>query len=487
VAATNRASIVTAEGQLLNDLLLVLIILVTTFALAAFLARSMINPLTTLHRTANDVAEHRLPGVVQRLQQADTVDVDVEAAPVQIVARDEIGRVAEAFNSVQRVAIQVATQQATLRRSVGELFVNLARRAQSLIARQLQLIDELEQGETDPERLDSLFRLDHLATQMRRNAESLVVLSSSSPVSRWSQPVTLVNLVRSAIAEVEDYARVEVLPIHDVHLVGQVGIDIVHLLAELIENATRFSAPSTKVMIAGQAVPHGYLLEIEDRGLGMNDDELAAANRRLANPSDLELPPGRMLGLFVVARLAARHGIKVQLRHSWYEGVTALVLLPAALIAASTPTEAARPPSTTLTAPPAQADSWEVGTHVPLRRHTRAGATTTQPAASAPAPAPIPTPTSASAAEGAGRWSETGLPRRTPLAHLSPELVGGRVSPADSLPAPPAGRSPEAVRELLSRYQQGLERGRKAWTAAERASPGEEGSTARDSGDRAVW
>lgn len=482
MATTNRASILTAEGQLLNDLLIVLIILVATFALAAFLARSMINPLTALHRAANDVAEHQLPGVVQRLQQTHTVDVDAEAAPVEIGARDEIGRVAEAFNSVQRVAIQVATEQATLRRSVGELFVNLARRAQSLIARQLQLIDELEQGETDSERLESLFRLDHLATQMRRNAESLVVLSSSTAVPRWSQPVTLVNLVRSAIAEVEDYERVEMLPVHDIRLVGQVGIDVVHLLAELIENATRFSAPSTKVTIAGETVPHGYLLEIEDRGLGMNGDELAAANRRLAHPSDLELPPGQMLGLFVVARLAARHGIKVQLRHSWYEGVTALVLLPTALIAAGTPAEVAGPAPNLLTEPARQFDERETDPHVPLRRHPRSVSMITLPA-----PAPVPTPTSTAAAEWTGPQAESGLPRRMPLEHLSPQLASEPVSPNHGPSVPLAGRSPEAIRDLLSSYQQGLQQGRAARTRPDEASPGEEGSGSWESGDRAAW
>jgi hypothetical protein len=492
-AATNRSGIVTAEGQLLNDLLLILIILVATFALAAFLARSMISPLTALHQAANDVAEHRLPSVVQRLQQAHTVDVDAEAAPVAIGARDEIGRVAAAFNSVQRVAIQVATEQAALRRSVSELFVNLARRTQSLVARQLQLIDELEQGETDPERLDSLFRLDHLATQMRRNAENLIVMSTSTTVSRWSQPVALVNLARSAIAEVEDYARVQVLPTHDVHLAGQVGIDVVHLLAELIENATAFSAPDTKVVIAGAAVPHGYLLEIEDRGLGMSDDELAAANRRLADPSGIVLPQGRMLGLFVVARLAARHGIKVQLRHSWYGGVTALVLLPAALIAPTTPAEAAWPPAT-LTA-----KQREAGTHVPLRRHPP----TVPSGLQAPPPPPAwvpPAPTSTSApagpgAEGAGPQAETGRPRRTPPEHPSPELADGPGPRPPAQPQPaspdPADRPPAAASDLPPSDHEGVERGRKATATTaragpDRAGPQQKGPTGRESGGGAV-
>jgi signal transduction histidine kinase len=491
LAATNRGGIVAAEGQLLNDLLLLVIILVATFALAGFLARSMISPLTALQQAANDVAERRLPRVVQQLQQAQTVDIDAEAAPVAVGARDEIGQVAEAFNSVQRVAIQVATQQAALRRSVAELFVNLARRTQTLIGRQLQLIDELEQDETDPGRLDSLFRLDHLATQMRRNAENLIVLSSTNPVSRWSQPVALVNLVRSAIAEVEDYARVQVPRLHDVHLEGQVGLDIVHLLAELIENATRFSPPDTKVVITGQAAPHGYLLEIEDRGLGMSDRELAAANRRLADPSDLELPPGHMLGLFVVARLAARHGIKVQLRRSWYAGVSALVLLPAVLLAITTPAEAAWPPAT-LPAPPAQVQEREDAPHISLRPHpsTVSPGRQAPPPPTAPMAAPQPLPTAAPGEPDL--HTATGLPRRTSQKHLSPQLASGPVpGPTAALgPAapPPAGRSPETIRELLSSYQQGLQAGRAATATAARvgpegAGPGQDGSAAQDSSD----
>jgi hypothetical protein len=500
LAATNQGNIAAAEGQLLNDLLLILIILVATVALAGFLARSMISPLATLHQAANDVAERRLPSVVHQLQQAQTVDVDAEAAPVAVGARDEIGRVAEAFNSVQRVAIQVATEQAALRRSVAELFVNLARRTQSLLARQLQLIDELEQDETDPGRLDSLFHLDHLATQMRRNAENLIVLSSSSPVSRWSQPVALVNLVRSATAEVEDYARVQVLPIQDVQLAGQVGIDVVHLLAELIENATAFSPPNTKVVIAGGAVQHGYVLEIEDRGLGMSDDELAAANRRLADPSDLQLPPGRMLGLFVVARLAARHGIKVQLRHSWYGGVTALVLLPADLIATTTPAEAAWPVPATRAVPPAQAENKAAGTRVPLQRNLPTLPSGLQapppPAAWVPATPPSASAAAPVGAEGAHPPTETRPPWRTSLERLPPEPAGVR-GPSPSVgPQPasqdPADRPPAADRDPLPSDQGGIGPGPNATATTARAAPdgagqGQKGPTGRDGGDQSGW
>ena len=212
------------------------------------------------------------------------------------------------------------------------MFTNLARRSQTLIDRQLELIDDLERNETDPETLEHLFRLDHLATRMRRNAEDLIVLSGAETGRHWAQQMTVVDVVRAAAAEVEEYQRVELLPLADLEVAGHVAVDIIHLLAELIENATAFSPPNTKVQIAGQAVPHGYVIEVEDRGLGMSDEELIQANARLANPPEIDFALSRVLGLYVVGRLGQRHGIKVQLRHSWYGGVTALTLLPNALL-----------------------------------------------------------------------------------------------------------------------------------------------------------
>ena len=300
-----------------------------TVGLSLWLIRSIVGPLRTLTRSANEVADERLPGLVDRLQHTkDPRDLDVVPEPVPVKSNDEIGQVSAAFNSVHRVAIQVATEQAALRKSIGDMFLNLARRSQSLIDRQLELIDDLERTEADPDALDNLFKLDHLATRMRRNAEDLIVLSGAEPARRWSQPVPLVDVVRAALAEVEDYNRVELLPIDDIGVAGQAVSDVVHLLAELIENATSFSPPGTKVQVAGQQVSNGYVLEIEDRGLGMSDDELVEANERLANPPMVDFALSRMLGLYVVARLAQRYNIKVQLRHSWYGGITALVLLP---------------------------------------------------------------------------------------------------------------------------------------------------------------
>jgi hypothetical protein len=317
-----------AQRDALRNALLIALILGIALLALLLVARSMARPLQQLRAGAIEIAQHRLPDAVQRLRTTERGDLDVRVEPIGIDSKDEIGQVAQAVDDIQQVAVRLATEQAGLRRSIGDMFTNLARRSQTLIDRQLELIDDLERNETDPETLEHLFRLDHLATRMRRNAEDLIVLSGADPGRHWAQPMTVVDVVRAAAAEVEEYQRVELLPLADLEVAGHVAVDVIHLLAELIENATAFSPPNTKVQIAGQAVPHGYVIEVEDRGLGMSDEELILANERLANPPEIDFALSRVLGLYVVGRLSQRHGIKVQLRHSWYGGVTALTLLP---------------------------------------------------------------------------------------------------------------------------------------------------------------
>jgi hypothetical protein len=333
-AVTDKSQELSAAAQrdALGDAVAIAVILAIALLALLLVARSMAQPLQRLRAGAMEIAEHRLPDAVQRLRTTETGDLDVRVEPLGIQSKDEIGQVAQAVDAIQEVAVRVATEQAALRRSIGDMFTNLARRSQTLIDRQLELIDDLERNETDPETLEHLFRLDHLATRMRRNAEDLIVLSGADPGRHWVQPMTLVDVARAAAAEVEEYQRVEFLPLADLEVAGHAAVDVIHLLAELIENATAFSPPNTKVQIAGQAVPHGYVIEIEDRGLGMSDEELIQANERLANPPEIDFALSRVLGLYVVGRLGQRHGIKVQLRHSWYGGVTALTLLPHALL-----------------------------------------------------------------------------------------------------------------------------------------------------------
>jgi K+-sensing histidine kinase KdpD len=224
--------------------------------------------------------------------------------------------------------VQLAGKEAALRRSIGDMFRNLVRRSQSLIDRQLEVIGTLLDA-TTAELPARVLELDQLATRMRRNAENLIVLSGAEPARRWRGSVGVGRVVGAAVEEVKEATRVEVLPLQDVLIAGHAAASVTHLLVELIDNALRFSPPETAALVAGQSLPAGYLIEIEDRGIGMSDQQLARANERLVSPPVVDLARGRMLGLFVVGQLAARHGIRVRLRRSRYAGVTALVLLPA--------------------------------------------------------------------------------------------------------------------------------------------------------------
>jgi HAMP domain-containing protein len=340
VIATSTAIREGADRRAWLYSLLLAAALALAVALALITARSLIRPMRKLEAAAEETAERRLPGVVQRLQDGEQVDLAAESAPpIEVRSSDEIGHLAEAFNSVHRVAVRVAGREAALRRSVGDMFLNLARRSQSLIERQLEVIDELEASGSEAEARAGLGELDHLATRMRRNAENLIILSGSEPARRWRGPISLTEVARASVEEVKEHTRVELLPLDQVELAGHAAADVMHLLAELIENAVTFSAPGTKALVAGQPLPSGYLLEIEDQGLGMTDEQLIKVNQRLAKPPDIDFALAKMLGFFVVNQLAAKHGIKVQLRHSWYGGITALVLLPRQLIV--TPTELA--------------------------------------------------------------------------------------------------------------------------------------------------
>jgi HAMP domain-containing protein len=317
-----------ARLRSLRDGALIAIALVVALLGALAIAQSMVRPLQRLRRNALEVAQERLPEAVHQTAAGQT---DVEVVRIGGTARDEIGEVARAFDSIHLAAIDLATEQAALRRSISEMFLNLARRSQTLIDRLLEQLDDLER-EADSDTLEKLFGVDHLATRLRRTAEGLIVLSGApEPPRRWVEPIPLMDVVRAAVQEVEDYQRVEVLPIDNVQLTGYAVSEVVHLLAELIENATRFSPPGTVVRIGGQPSGSGHVIEIEDRGIGMSDLELERANERLTNPPAVDAAVARQLGLAVIGRLARRHDIRVQLRHSFYGGITALVLLPAKL------------------------------------------------------------------------------------------------------------------------------------------------------------
>ncbi len=318
-----------AERDAVINGALILLVLGVSLVGAFVVARSMVQSLRRLQDTATKVAQERLPQLVKHLSEADPQDVDTSVESVGVHSRDEIGKVAAAFDDVHREAVRLAAEQALLRGNVNAMFTNLSRRSQGLIQRQLSLISELESREADPDQLASLFKLDHLATRMRRNGENLLVLAGEEPGRRWTRPVPLVDVLRAAASEVEQYERIELASVPATEVAGRVVNDLVHLLAELLENATSFSSPQTKVRVTGHALPDGrVLVEIHDTGIGLSPEDLAAINERLASPPTVDVSVSRRMGLFVVGRLSLRHGIRIQLRPSDSGGTTALVMLP---------------------------------------------------------------------------------------------------------------------------------------------------------------
>lgn len=295
------------------------------------IGRDLVRDLSRLRKEAHEVSGVRLPSVMRRLAAGEHVDVETEAPRLEY-DKDEIGQAGQALNTLQRAAVEAAVRQADMRRGVSEVFVNLARRNQVLLHRQLTLLDTMERRTEDTEELADLFRLDHLTTRMRRHAEGLVILSGAAPSRQWRKPIQLMDVVRAAVAEVEDYERIEVRRLPRIGVGGSAVADLTHLIAELLENATVFSPPHTGVQVHGERVANGFTLEIHDRGLGMAPELLLDANLRLAETPEFELSDTDRLGLFVVSRLAQRQNVRVSLQPSPYGGTTAVVFIPAALL-----------------------------------------------------------------------------------------------------------------------------------------------------------
>ncbi|MEU2233809.1 sensor histidine kinase [Streptomyces vietnamensis] len=327
------AGVLTASGA---AVVLGLAAVAASLVISVRIGRGLVVELVSLRNTALGIARRKLPAAMRRLRAGEEIDVRAEAPPGP-VSPDEIGQVGEALAIVHRAALSAAVERAELASGISGVFVNLARRSQVLVHRQLNLLDSMERRADDPNELGDLFRLDHLTTRMRRHAESLIILSGAAPGRAWRMPVPLTNVVRAAVSEIEDYARVEVRRLPETAVVGGAVADLTHLLAELIENAAQFSPPHTKVRVSGEPVGNGYALEIEDRGLGMGKETLAEANARIAQSEALDLFDSDRLGLFVVSRLSSRHDIKVHLRTSPYGGTTAVVLLPTELLQGALP------------------------------------------------------------------------------------------------------------------------------------------------------
>jgi signal transduction histidine kinase len=322
-----------AQSDALFSAILTAVILLLVLLATVVVARSLVGPLRKLREGALNIATVELPERVRLLGEAQDPSTSLEVAPIDVLSTDEIGQVARAFDAVHSEAVRLAGNEAMLRNSFNAMFVNLSRRSQSLIERLVRMIDSLEQNEGDPERLSNLFAMDHLVTRMRRNSENLLLLAGHETARKWSDPVSLADVARAAVSEIEQYSRVTLKIQPGMAVTGQAVSDVVHLLAEVIENATIFSAKDTSVHVAAQELSSGgVLIEVGDNGVGIPEARLAEMNWRLDNPPVMDVSVSRHMGLFAVARLAERHGVRVRLRSRSPHGLTALVWLPDGVI-----------------------------------------------------------------------------------------------------------------------------------------------------------
>ena len=432
-------------------------------------SRALVTRLASLREDTLRLAQERLPHIVARLRGGEQVDVHRDMPPLDY-GNDEIGQVADAFNAAQYTAVAAAVKETQAREGVNRVFLDIAHRNQGLVHRQIKILDKLEREEEHPERLDSLFQLDHLATRARRNAENLIILAGEQPGRQWRKPVRLSDVLRSAVAETEQYVRVRVNPVPDRALVGVAVADTIHLLAELVDNATAFSSPRSEVIVHSNAVPHGIVIEIEDHGLGMTQEERLQANAKLSNPPDFETMAFRgesRLGLFVVARLAARRGIKVELRDSPYGGTVALCVLPPNIVAphntAGDITETTQMPvqsfHDTYHGHGADHPSFPVKVNPEVQEALNAGLRAlVEPDMSPVAPAAVsaaeasveePTPAAPPAQDG-----KAPLPRRKKRQNLAPQLMQSSEEPPHAEPVN-GERSAERTRDGFAAFQRG--------------------------------
>ena len=478
VHATHTASTGVVAGAWLG-----LVAIVVSLLISVRIGQGLVTELVVLRDSALDLAGRRLPSAIARLRAGQEIDLAVEAPlPASVGAgEDEIGQVTEALAVVQHAALEAAVERAEVISGVAGVFRNLARRSQTLVHRQLALLEAMERRVDDPGELEDLFRLDHLATRMQRHAEGLIILSGSPPGRGWRRPVPLMDVVRAAAAEVEDFARVDVRRMPPVAVAGGAVADLTHLVAELVENATAFSPPKSRVVVRGRAITAGCVIEVEDNGLGMGTSALEEANRRIADSRPDDLFESDRLGLYVVSRLARRHGIEVALRsksaQEGAQGTVALLVLPTAMLATEDDDDATPPQDSTLTRAEAlsdvkadadalvfaHADGSAVSRDNGSVHSVQPGRTpVARPELSAPPPLP-PSASLGSAPRSSAPLSPNGLPRRVRQASLAAQLR--TPSPAPQAPdftadATAPRRSPETVRATMAALQQGWTRGR---------------------------
>ncbi|MGA4790670.1 nitrate- and nitrite sensing domain-containing protein [Nocardia sp. AB354] len=463
---------VDAASRLLTQTLLttaaITVVAAVAFACALLLANRLIRRLSSLRSRSLELANEQLPSILRRIHGGEEVDLDLETTTLD-AGDDEIGSVAYAFGVAQRAAVDAAAAEARTRDGFNKVFLDIAHRSQTVVRRQLDILDLAEGKQDDPEHLELLFRLDHLATRARRNAENLLILGGAQPGRRWHDPVPLEDIVRSAVSETEDFARVTTVRLPAVHVLGGAVADLIHLLAELIDNAATFSPPQSLVTVRGSTVGNGVAVEVEDQGLGIRAEERDRLNELLRNPPEFQemaLAGRRHLGLFVVGRLAARHNIMVTLHESAYGGTTAVALIRSELLQAESHSEVpASRPRIPMDPPP-----------VPRpEAHRTSGVLASAPPSLAPAVDVIqrierePGEASAHSLDvSSPRVPLPGrpqLPRRRRQTHLAPQLR------LDEQAAPPSNRTAErrrdaaVVRGAMASFQQGTQQARRTTSA----------------------
>lgn len=461
----------TADAKARDALLvggLLLAAAVAAFVVSLLLANRVIARLGRLRNETLALANERLPRIMQRLRAGEAVDVSAESAPLAF-GSDEIGQVADAFNHAQTEAVSAAVTEAGTREGVRKVFLNIAHRSQTVVHRQLELLDEAESTQEDPTLLDIFFRLDHLATRERRNAENLIILAGGEPGRGWRNPVQLLEVVRSSVSEAVDFSRVKIVRAPDLMVAGSSVADLVHLLAELIDNAANFSPPQSQVEVRAGIVGKGVAVEIVDQGVGMGEEQLARLNAVLADPPDFgvgTLSEDSRLGMFVVAQLARRNDVAVRLAESDYGGVRAIVVIPSKLVVAD-----AFPSTGAWRAADARGSAAvpELSGQVaqPLPAAARAGDT----GIGFDAPGQLP-PYGGSGDNGlaeSGARPRPSLPRRRRQASLAPELANDGAQPQPQEQSAPPVRTAEQARDMLSAIEIGTMQGR-------RADPGAPGS-----------
>lgn len=418
----------------------VLIVTAVAFLAAIIGANRFIARMRRLRDDTLELADERLPDLMRRLDDGADIDTAAEVAQLDF-GTDELGEVAEAFNRAQVAAVSAAVAEAKTRAGFRTVFLNIAHRNQLAVHRQLALLDRAERREENADQLELLFELDHLATRARRHAENLIVLGGEQPGRRWRKPVRLWDLIRGAAAESQEYTRIHTGQVPEVHITGQATADLIHLLAELMENATAFSPPESRVEVSASVVGRGVAVEVADQGLGMSAAEISTRNELLAAPPDFgvaALTGETRLGLFVVATLAARHGASVRMSESVYGGIKAVVLIPTALIESGGPTEP----------PPAEEPAYAA---------VSSGAPDTAPAAASAvarstSAAAQPVPAAPVSQPGAG--GRPALPRRR-RQQTDPEP-----EPTPVADDTPRARTPEQARNLMAAIEGGTRSGR---------------------------